>query len=277
MILANLLRVKVRSQDGGIVSFRLIPWYHYITERKKLVLKVKPDYVFANFVSLTRVSKQARANAIQVLFTINRVMLYIKGRIWDIWDIESYEIQNDETIIEESLGREALRNIRDLHLEIWNDCVESHHRVAEQVCKIVEVLKEARGLRRLVITWCYSYRTETDWWPCYDKRQMHMDGKRSFSDRDNNRVSVWEKRENILEPFKSLQGIREVFVTGNVSDEYARYLEECMGAKSNIVPDFHRDMYGPSTEKSVAKEFEARRIQERVFIHKSLFKAFRRS
>jgi len=73
-------------------------------------------------------------------------------------------------------------------------------------------------------------------------------------------------KENVLEPLRTLRGIKEVVVSGAVSDSWARYLEECARPRSETVPEFHRDMYRLINSSKARREFQKKRVEERAGI-----------
>ena len=264
LILVILL--KRRTYEGWISFYA----EDEVNSKSKImsIPKVSPEDIGHTFSILCKVSKQMRADAIHVLFSKNTIALTITCDLYRMKS-DQYLETNTAKLVEAAWGREALLAIRYLAFSLRNGDENMHASVGEKFKDVVEVLKHARALKRVSIEWAYRYSDRNDTRATWDHfaKIIDSDGRRLKTDRDTEGVSMWEKREGILEPLKLLRGLKDVVITGCVSDEWCRYLEWCMMSKHESLPDFRRDMFGLGSGNDAAKVFEGERRQNRARLY----------
>ena len=235
---------------------------------------IHPDEIKQQFTAVCQISKQLRAEAIKVFFSRNSINFSIGGRSTRVFASPTDEVGrevrvNMPAVIERQWGREVLLGLRDLDLSVYTEYKDGRKTIRKEFRELVEILKGTKGLKRLVVNWSMKNFdwTKSDEAKKYDRiKCTHSCGRRPKSDLDEVGLSVWEEEEDVLEPLKTLKAIKEVVVSGAVSDPWARYLEECAKSWSDTIPEFHRDMYGPIITREARKEFQKKRVEERAGI-----------
>lgn len=253
----QILTYILSSHSGNLVWHRSFwrPGGHFLAGSYKNE-KYKPpptlgtsdedEELSSQFLALCSVSKQLRQDAIKVIFYRNTCQLTIELRRQTKPGnkLGNFVGWDSAVAIENLWGKEAILSIRDLSLRISNGDRKAQKQMQGYLERLVKILQKSTCLRSIDVEWqncLYEdsiwssndlVRQQMNYW--MGQRVLESDGTRKASDINLRGVSIWKNREEkVLEPLGLLRGIANICVRGSVTNEWAKYLQDCIASQDD--------------------------------------------
>ena len=211
--------------------------------------KLRKDYF-----SLILTSKSIKADAVRALFQFNEWFVRI-SLVRDLMpegtggrQVGLLRGRNGVTELEKTFGQNVLSYIRVLRVKVVSESKRQEREIMTYLASLAYTLsRHPRSLKCLTVEWSNYYSVPAHDSPSTRKAQVkYCRSRRRDENGSYKRVAtpwhwcMWENEETILRPLLRVRGVPSVKIMGNVSVQWATYLESVMMGGEGEVERFVR-------------------------------------